>query len=303
MALPSFRGAPVRVQVPATSANLGPGFDAFGLALGLHNVVAARVVDSGLHVDVAGEGADSLRRDRRNLVVKAMRATFDVLGGQPRGLEVICANHIPAGRGLGSSAAAIVAGICAARATVLGGLPDDDALRIATELEGHPDNVAAALYGGATLAWTDATGAHAVRLPVSAAVHPVAFLPGSGKQSTRAARALLPEAVPHGDAVHTANRAALLVHALERRPDLLLAATEDWLHQPYRLAAQPRGLALVERLRAAGIAATLSGSGPTVLALATSAEQATTAAGLAGRGWTASPLEVDTAGAVELDAR
>jgi homoserine kinase len=303
MALPSFRGAPVRVRVPATSANLGPGFDAFGIALDLHNVVAVRIVDSGLHVDIAGEGADTLRRDKRNLVVKAMRATFDVLGGQPRGLEVICANHIPAGRGLGSSAAAIVAGICAARAVVLGGLPDADALRIATELEGHPDNVAAALHGGATLAWTDATGPHAVTLAVSPALHPVAFVPASGKQSTRVARALLPAQVAHGDAVHTAARAALLVHALEQRPDLLLVATDDRLHQPYRLAAQPRGAVLVARIRDAGIAAVLSGSGPTILALATSEEQAATAAGLAGRGWTATPLGVDTAGAIELETR
>lgn len=301
MPLPAFRGAPVRVQVPATSANLGPGFDAFGLALGLHNVVAARVVDSGLRVDIAGEGAETLRRDKRNLVVKAMRATFDVLGGQPRGLEIVCANHIPAGRGLGSSAAAIVAGICAARAVVLGGLPDDEALRIATELEGHPDNVAAALYGGATLAWIDDTGPRAVALPVSPSVHPVAFLPGSAKQSTKAARALLPAVLPHADAALSASRAALLVHAIARRPDLLLVATEDRLHQPYRLAAQPRGAALVQRLRDAGIAAVLSGSGPTVLALATSAEQVAAAAALGGRGWTATALDVDTAGAVELD--
>jgi homoserine kinase len=290
--------------VPATSANLGPGFDALGIALGLHNVVAVRVVDSGLHVDVAGEGAETLRRDRRNLVVKAMRETFDLLGGQPRGLEVVCANHIPAGRGLGSSAAAIVAGICAARAVALGGLPDPEALRLATALEGHPDNVAAALFGGATLAWMDDAGVpQAVRLPVSGALRPVAFVPGSTRQSTRAARALLPDAVPHADAARTAGRAALLVHALDTRPDLLLAATSDRLHEPYRLAAQPRGAALVERLRGAGIPAVLSGSGPTVLALATSAAQAEAAAGLAGRGFTATPLSVDHAGATELDSR
>ena len=303
MAAPSFRAGPVQVRVPATSANLGPGFDTLGIALALHNVVAVRVTDSGLSVDIAGEGADSLRRDRRNLTVKAMRATFDELGGQPRGLDVVCANHIPAGRGLGSSSAAIVAGVCAARAVVLGGLPDEDALRIATELEGHPDNVAACLYGGATAAWYDAQGVpRAAQLRLGPAVHPVVFVPGSTRQSTKAARSFLPPQVTHTDAARTAGRAALLVQALDRRPDLMLDATEDLLHQPYRLAAQPRTAALIKRLRAVGIAAVLSGSGPSVLALAISAEQAVTAASLAARGFTAMPLAVDHQGAVEQDA-
>ena len=154
----SFRAAPARVRVPATSANLGPGFDSFGLALALYDDVVVRVAESGLVVDVAGEGADDVRRDKRHLVVQAVRATFDVLGGQPRGLEVVCANHIPHGRGLGSSAAAIVAGIVGARELVLGGaerLPDDAMLRLAAELEGHPDNVAACLAGGFTMAWQE----------------------------------------------------------------------------------------------------------------------------------------------------
>src|SRR3954463_13481991 len=138
---PTFRAAPVRVRVPATSANLGPGFDALGLALTLHDDVVARVTDSGLSVDVAGMGAATVARNARNLVVRAMRATFDRLGGKPRGLEVGGAHRIPHGRGLGSSAAAIVAGIVAARALVVGGserMSDDDVLALATQLEGHP---------------------------------------------------------------------------------------------------------------------------------------------------------------------
>ncbi|HVC73396.1 MAG TPA: homoserine kinase, partial [Mycobacteriales bacterium] len=228
----AFRAAPVRVRVPATSANLGPGFDALGLALSLYDDVVVRVADEGLFVDVAGEGADSLPRTRRHLVVRALQAGFDVLGGQPRGLEVVCANRIPHGRGLGSSAAAIVAGLAAARALVLGGadtLDDDALLALAAELEGHPDNVAACLLGGLTLAWTPADGpAQAVRLPVSPALRPVVFVPTTSASTARA-RKLLPETVPHADAARNAGRSALLVHALSADPGLLLAATEDRL--------------------------------------------------------------------------
>src|SRR6201996_3466331 len=144
---PAFRGGAVHVRVPATSANLGPGFDALGLALELVDDLVARIGEDGLAIDVAGEG-ETLPRDEAHLVVKAMRATFDRLGGQPRGLELSCANRIPHGRGLGSSASAIVAGVLLARSLVLGGeqqLGDADVLALASELEGHPDNVAACL--------------------------------------------------------------------------------------------------------------------------------------------------------------
>jgi len=297
---PTFRGAPVRIRVPASSANLGPGFDCLGLALGLHDVVVARAADSGLVVDVAGEGADRVRRDRRNLVVAAMRATFDRLGGQPRGLEVVCANRIPHGRGLGSSAAAIVAGVCAARALVLGGLSDPEALDLAASIEGHPDNVAACLLGGLTAAWTAPDGvSRALPLSVSPEVRPVALVPAT-TMSTRRARALLPESVPFADAARTAGRAVALAAALGSRPDLLGELADDRLHEPYRLAAQPRAAALLGRLHDAGIAATLSGSGPTVLALANGENQARRAGELAGRGWQVMALPVDREGAVVL---
>lgn len=286
---PAFRAAPVRVRVPATSANLGPGFDSFGLALGLYDDVVARIGESGVSVDVAGEGADDVPRDKRNLVVRAMRAAFDRMGGQPRGIEIVSANRIPHGRGLGSSAAAIVAGVLAARSLVLGGLPDDDVLGLCAEIEGHPDNVAACLLGGLTVAY-DATSA--VRLPVDPALAPVAFVPTT-KSSTAKARKVLPEVVPHADAASNAARAALLVEALGRRPDLLMAATEDWLHQRYRAEAMPRTAALLASLRAAGIPAVVSGSGPAVLAFGGAEFNA-------GRGWTAMPLPVDTGGAQVL---
>lgn len=298
---PAFRAAPVRVRVPATSANLGPGFDSAGLALALHDHVEVHVVDSGLSVDIAGEGASSLPRTGRHLVVRALRATFGRLGGQPRGLQVVCANRIPHARGLGSSAAAICAGVVAARALVVGGeqaLDDDAALALAAELEGHPDNVAACLRGGLTVAWTGADGVHAVRFEPSADLAPVAFVPAT-TSSTKRARGLLPEQVPHADAAANAASAALLPLAVTQRPDLLMAATQDRLHQQYRAPAAPRTAALVESLRADGVPAAVSGAGPTVLALATAATRDAVLARRV-RGWTALALDVERAGAAAV---
>ncbi|MDQ6874504.1 MAG: homoserine kinase [Actinomycetota bacterium] len=296
MARPSFRAAPVRVQVPATSANLGPGFDSLALALGRHDDVVVRVADSGLSLDVAGEGANDLPRTARHLVARSLRAAFDALGGQPRGLEIVCANRIPQARGLGSSAAAIVAGIVAARELVLGGedlLDDAAALALAARLEGHPDNVAACLLGGLTVAWTQDGTARAVRLEPVESLQPVAFVPATRSSTSRARRAL-PATVPHTDAAHSAGRAALLVVALTQRPDLLLDATEDRLHQDSRALAMPRTAALVRKLRAAAIPAVVSGAGPTVLALATSGADLS---GYAGKVWEVVSLPVDRAGA------
>jgi homoserine kinase len=288
----------VRVRVPATSANLGPGFDAFGLALALHDDVVVRVAEAGLEVDIAGEGADRLPRTARHLVVRALRATFDRFGGQPRGLQVVCANRIPQQRGLGSSAAAIVAGVLAARALVPGGEDRLDlaaTLALATQLEGHPDNVAAALLGGLTLSWSGPAEVRAVRLPVDERVAPVLLVP-TARSSTARTRRLLPDSVPHADAAANAARAALLVHAVGSDPDLLLSATEDRLHQPYRATALPASAALIDRLRADGLPAVLSGAGPTVLVLATWATREEVAA-RARRGWTAIPADVDREGA------
>jgi homoserine kinase len=287
----------VRVRVPATSANLGPAFDSAGLALGLYDDVVVRVADRGLSVDVAGEGTDTLPRDKRHLVVKALRAAFDALGGQPRGLEIVCANRIPQARGLGSSSAAIVAAVVAARALVLGGeddLDDDGALALATELEGHPDNVAACLRGGLTFAWTS-DRVHVHRVDVHPDLAPVAFVP-SVRASTKKVRGLLPETVPHADAAANSARCALLALALTRSPALLLDATEDRLHQSYRASAMPRSAALVARLRAEGVPAVISGAGPTVLALPTRATVDDVVA-RAPRGFEALALPVDVTGA------
>ena len=302
MAKATFRGAPVRIRVPATSANLGPGFDALGLALTLYDDIVVRVTDEpGLSVDVAGMGAASVARNARNLVVRSMRAAFKELGGKPRGLEIVCANRIPHSRGLGSSAAAIVAGIAAARGLLVGGterMDDDAMLTLATSLEGHPDNIAACIRGGLTIAWTSVDGPHAVNVDVHPSVAPVAFVPGSSS-STKAARKLLPDSVPHADAARNAARAALLVTALSREPELLFEATEDRLHQDYRAPAMPRSAALLTELRAAGFPAVLSGAGPTVLALTTT-KQREAVAEFAKRGWNARPLDVDAGGVTQL---
>ncbi|MFG2842334.1 homoserine kinase [Kitasatospora sp. NPDC048296] len=308
MAGPAFRAAAVRVRVPATSANLGPGFDAFGLALGLYDDVVVRVADSGLTVDIAGEGAETLPRDERHLLIRSMRAAFDRLGGQPRGLEVVCANRIPHGRGLGSSSAAICAGIVAARAVTIGGpsaLDDDALLALASELEGHPDNVAACLRGNFTIAWTDEESAKAVAMEPSEQVVPVVFVPAA-EMLTETARGLLPKTVPLADAAVNAGRSALMVEALTRRPQLLFAATEDRLHQDYRATAMPDSAALVGALRAEGVPAVISGAGPTVLALTDEAgvDKVLSFAGHHGHGgnpaFAAHRLGVDRTGATVL---
>jgi homoserine kinase len=298
----SFRAAPVRVRVPATSANLGPGFDSAGLALSLYDHVVVRVADRGLVVDVAGEGSADVPRDEQHLIVSSLRRAFDRLGGQPRGLEVVCANRIPHARGLGSSSAAICAAVVAARELVVGGekeLDDDAALALATELEGHPDNVAACLRGGATFAWGNPV--RVLRLDTHASLRPVAFVPPT-QSSTSVVRGMLPPTVPFADAADNAGRAALLPTALTSAPELLLDATEDLLHQQYRAPAMPATADLVAALRANGIPAVVSGAGPTVLALVT-ADGVEAAAARAPEGWSVLRLHVEAEGAraVPLD--
>jgi homoserine kinase len=352
--------------VPATSANLGPGFDALGLALALYDEVEASIAPDGVTLDVTGEGADEVAdAGEKHLIVRAMRAAFDDLGSsQPPGITLRCVNRIPHGRGLGSSAAAIVAGVLAARALTGADVTPDAALPLANELEGHPDNVAPCLFGGLTIAWiSQGTGgasggstdpglpraaasedlrgrgepggreeraglrgeaastaaspsgpgglgglvsfppgstARAIRLETLPGITPVAII-APKPVSTEVARDLLPAHVPHADAARNAGRSALLVAALTARPDALLDATEDLLHQDYRAPAMPETHHLVRCLRVAGIPAVVSGAGPSVLAFL--------GAGTMGRdrldstvletgiGWHVSPLDVERQGA------
>ena len=300
--------SPVSVRVPATSANLGPGFDSFGLALGLYDVVTARVAPEGLAIEVSGTGADTAGAGEQHLVVRAMRTAFAHLGGQPPGLLLACVNAIPQGFGLGSSAGAIVAGLLAARALAgsdgTAALSDGDVLRLATRMEGHPDNVAACLAGGLTIAWDSGSesasspGAKVARLTPLPSIGAVLCVPGS-PVLTSAARAVLPPEIPHAAAAANSARAALLVAALTSRPDLLMDATEDFLHQRYRAAAMPATAALIAALRATGVPAVVSGAGPSVLAFiqdGTGPKPGDVTA-IAGPDWQVQALAVDTEGA------
>ena len=273
---PTFKAQPIQVQVPATSANLGPGFDCLGLALTMHDRYMAQVMDEpGVDIDVTGEGAESIPTTDKNLVIKAMYKGFDFLGGRPRGIALRQLNVIPHGRGLGSSAAAIVGGLALARGLVLGGnerMSNEDMLNIANEMEGHPDNASAAIFGSANLAWQESQRGHVVAQALNFEVDPrigaLAFVP-STEFSTSKARKMLPETIPHSDAVKNSSNVAVLVQALQSRPDLLLGATEDYLHQSYRKDAMPNSYALMTKLRKAGVAAFISGAGPAVMVLHT----------------------------------
>jgi homoserine kinase len=290
----------VRLQVPATSANLGPAFDCAGLALTQYDVLDFAVAPAGLEIEVSGVGAGELPTDESHLVVRAFRAACAELGWSPSGLRVVAENAIPQGRGMGSSAAAVVAGAMGAWALC----PDVEVidlnavLRLVTEMEGHPDNVAACLLGGLTLSWTGERGVNADTLTVDRGVLPVVLVPDA-TLSTHVARGLLPDAVPHADAAFNAGRAALLVHALTSG-SLLLEATEDRLHQRQRTAAMPESLALMDALRAAGFAAVVSGAGPSLLVLARRLpddQSVREISALTPPGWTVLPLEVDARGA------
>jgi homoserine kinase len=264
----TFVDGPVRVSVPATSANLGPGFDSLGLALSLRDDLTARVVEAGLSIEVSGAGADEVPHDESHLVVRSMRAAFEAMNAPQPGLSLRCRNVIPHARGLGSSSAAIVAGVSLARCLVAGGtlLMDDDAVfQLAAELEGHPDNVAPAFFGGFVISGRTDAGFYAVEAGVDPRVTAVVFVPPT-PVSTSVARGLLPPSIPLADAAANSGRTALLVAALAGQPQHLLTATRDFLHQDYREPAMPESLAFMRALRAEGVPAIVSGAGPTVLA-------------------------------------
>ncbi|XBH22072.1 homoserine kinase [Jonesiaceae bacterium BS-20] len=259
----------VRVVVPATSANLGPGFDSLGMALNYHDELVVEALGSDrVEVAVHGQGAGQVPTDGTHLVARAIHRALEHVGAPLVGLRLTCDNHIPHGRGMGSSAAAVVAGLFAARGLIAEpeALDDHTILQLATEFEGHPDNAAPAIYGGATVAWMEESLPHAVRLALHPDVTPTVIVP-TVSLSTNRARGVLPPAVKHASAAFNAGRTALLVHALAQAPDLLFAATEDKLHQDFRSEVMPDSYALMKQLRSKGLAATISGAGPTVLVL------------------------------------
>ena len=286
-------GTSVEVRVPASSANLGPGFDSVGLALGVWDTCVVTVTERpGLVLEVEGEGADTVPRDGTHLVVRTMLRAWAELGAQPpAGLHLVCHNEVPHGRGMGSSATAIVSGITAAQG-LLGLARGSEAVvdlvfanDLASRLEGHPDNASASVYGGATLSWTDDAGAgtRTVRLPLHPDIVPVVFAPAQ-QLSTAKARSVLPAAVRLADAAANSARSALLVHALGTDPAYLLAATREWLHQEPRRSSYAASMSLVDALRAAGHAAVISGAGPSVLVL-TTGDRVGAATSFGGDGW------------------
>lgn len=300
----TFKATLAQVSVPATSANIGPGFDSLGIALELRDRYAAQILDEPIFdVDVTGEGAEDLKKDKSHLVIRSMMRGFEHMGQKPRGIALRALNETPHGRGLGSSSSAIVGGLALSRALVHGGdslLTDDDLVALATELEGHPDNVAAAIFGGATIAWIENGIGKAVNIVVNEKIDALAFIP-KNSLSTSKARKILPESVPHSDAAQNAGRSALLVHALTSRPDLLFPATEDLIHQNYRASAMPQSIDLVKKLRAAGVAAFISGAGPTVLILHTANEiEIGELSAAAGSHFTAKALKISRNGQVSI---
>ena len=264
------QGRTVQVQVPATSANLGPGFDTLGLALSVYDELTITALDDDrLEIEVTGSGASEIARDESNLIVRSIEHVFKDVRRDMPGLRIIANNGVPHGRGLGSSGAAVTAGVLAAKGLLAGDVEfsDTDLLRLATELEGHPDNVAPALFGGLTIAWTGENGPQHKKLLVHRGVAPLVLVP-ERMMSTSLARSLQPPQVSREDAVFNVSRTALLIAALMQSPELLLDATADRLHQDYRAEAMPETHKLVTALRAAGFAAVVSGAGPSVLVLA-----------------------------------
>ncbi len=293
----------VSVQVPATTANLGPGFDTLGLALSLYDEIQVFPTDDGKYsAEITGSGAGEVETDENNLVIKSILYVFEKVGVKAPGLRLVANNRIPHGRGLGSSGAAIVSGVVAARGILSGitEISDEQLLGYATELEGHPDNIAPALFGGLTIAWVTDNGPKFKKLLPHRLITPIVLVPEQ-TMSTKLARSLQPESVPHQDAIFNVSRSVLLMAALVQSPELLLEGTEDKLHQNYRASAMPETSELIKQLREQGFAAVVSGAGPSVLVLCSDPSERVAVQdfvqNFGDRSWKALMLTVDIQGA------
>ncbi|MDV8000561.1 homoserine kinase [Rhodococcus sp. IEGM 1408] len=288
-------GRTVTVEVPASSANLGPGFDALGVALGLYDSITVTTIASGLELEVSGEGAGEVPADASHLVAKAVEAGLRAGGMGAPGVRIVCSNAIPHSRGLGSSASAAVGGLVAADGLMGRVLTDEHLVQLAGEFEGHPDNAAASVLGGVVVSWTERSATNvtyrAVRMDVDPSIVATVLVPEE-TSSTAQTRGLLPDVVPHEDAAFNASRAALMSVALASHPEFLLAATEDRLHQSYRAPALVGTTEWVARLRNRGLAATVSGAGPTVLVLGTAALPVDLRESAEAQGWRVLDLQI-----------
>lgn len=297
-------GRRVKVSVPATTANLGPGFDTLGMALTIGDeLIVTATKGSGITVDVHGVGAGEVATDETNLIARSLAHAFASKNIAVPGLHLEAHNVIPHGRGLGSSGAAIVAGVMAAKGLLEGVVEfsSSELLALATDMEGHPDNIAPSLFGGLTIAWMTDQGPKHKKLSVHRGVSLVVAVPEDASMSTSLARSLQPETVPHKDAIFNLSRSALLIAALIQSPELLFEATEDRLHQNYRASAMKDTDALLQSLRKLGFAAVVSGAGPSVLVLCSDPSQrlavSEVVAAHAGGTWTSHMLTVDERGA------
>jgi homoserine kinase len=255
-------------RVPATAANLGPGFDALALAMDLVSEVEVDT-EAEPAVVVEGEGAGELPEDASNLLFRSMAYLAREAGGSLPPFRLTCRNAIPLERGLGSSAGAVVAGLLLADEVLGTGLGPDRLLEVAVDIEGHPDNVSACFFGGLVVAYLSRTGWRAERLEPHPSLRPVLLIPQEERLPTSDARRALPREVPFSDAAHNVGRTALAVVALTARPQLLAEALEDRLHQSRRLAMAPSARALFQDLRDADIPVCVAGAGPTLLAFET----------------------------------
>ena len=297
-------GRSVVVEVPATTANLGPGFDTLGMALTIHDRLSATVVDTpGVRVDVHGVGEGEVPTDETNLIARSMAHAFASKKIAMPGIHLEAHNVSPHGRGLGSSGAAIVSGVMAAKGLLEGiaEFSSSELLALATDMEGHPDNIAPSLFGGLTIAWMTDEGPKHKKLSVHRGVSLVVAVPHDASMSTQLARSLQPDTVPHQDAIFNLSRSALLIAALIQSPELLFEATEDRLHQTYRASAMKDTDALLQKLRSKGYAAVVSGAGPSVLIPCPDPGQRLDIAQLVeahgGGSWTSHMLTVDERGA------
>jgi homoserine kinase len=304
MSAPTLVGRSVVVRVPATTANLGPGFDTLGMALSIGDELHVTVVEGdSITVDVHGVGEGEVPTDGSNLIARSLAHAFASKGIEVPGLHLEARNVIPHGRGLGSSGAAIVAGVMAAKGLLEGFVEfsSSELLSLATDMEGHPDNIAPSLFGGLTIAWMTDEGPKHKKLSVHRGVSIVVAVPDDASMSTSLARSLQPDTVPHKDAIFNLSRSALLIAALIQSPELLFEATEDRLHQNYRASAMKDTDALLQSLRASGYAAVVSGAGPSVLVLCADPSQrlgvADVVAAHPGGSWTSHMLTVDERGA------
>lgn len=298
-------GRKASVKVPASSANLGPGFDTLGLALSLYDHVDVEIVESGLEVVVSGEGEGEVPLDERHLVVKALRAALKAADVTAPGLRVVCTNAIPQSRGMGSSASAAAAGVAAANGLADFALDNDTMVQLASTFEGHPDNAAASILGAGIVSWTNtpidgrtAPQYFARRIEVHPDIKATAFIPDF-HASTEAVRRVLPSDISHLDARFNVSRTAVMTVALRDDPSLLWEGTRDRMHQTYRAEVLPVTAEWVNRLRNLGYPAYLSGAGPTIMVLSTNPVERSLVEEAQGRGMKV--LELDVAGPVTVE--